>query len=275
VKTGSGTCPDATATGKIANAETKLASGIAKACGGDDKICGGDLTNEEPPAGLGWPATCPNFEGNADPDCSAALVDCSDIAACIGCVGEAAVDQAIALYYGSLLPSSPGSPLNKCQQAIGKAAAKFVLSKEKSVQKCWDARLTGKHNGTCPDGSAPAGTPPQKAALAIAKAEAKKISAICKGCGGTDKQCDDTVTALDGSFVLGSGGSDDLTPAAIGFAPVCPTVKIPGGGPFCDQPVTTLAELVECVDCVSEFKVDCIDRNRVPEFGTYPCECNP
>jgi 3-hydroxyacyl-CoA dehydrogenase/enoyl-CoA hydratase/3-hydroxybutyryl-CoA epimerase len=32
--------------------------------------------------------------------------------------------------------------------------------------------------------------------------------------------------------------------------------KIPGGGPFCDQPVSTLADLIECVDCVSEFKVD-------------------
>ncbi len=188
VKTGSGSCPDATATGKIANAVSKLASGIGKACGGDDKVCGGILTNEEPPAGLGWPAACPNFESNASPDCSAAIADCSDIAACIACVGEAAVDQAVALYYGSLLPSSPGSALNKCQQAIGKASAKFVLAKEKSIQKCWDARMTGKHAGTCPDALAPAGSTPQKAALAIAKADTKKITTICKACGGADKR---------------------------------------------------------------------------------------
>jgi hypothetical protein len=83
------------------------------------------------------------------------------------------------------------------------------------------------------------------------------------------------VTALDGSVVTGSGGADDFTPAAIGFLPVCPTVKVPGGGPFCDQPVNTLADLVECVDCVSEFKIDCADRNRVPALEGYPCECVP
>jgi hypothetical protein len=275
VKTGGGSCPDGTATAKIANAATKLASGIDKACGGDDKLCGGNLANEEPPAGLGWPTTCPNFEGNADPACSAAIADCGDIAACIGCVGEAAVDQAIALYYASLLPSSPGSALNQCQQAIGKASAKFVLTKEKSIQKCWDARMAGKHGDTCPNASAPAGSPANKAAQAIAKADGKKISAICKACGGIDKLCDDTVTALDGAIISGSGGGDDLTPAAIGFPLVCSAVKIPSGGPFCDQPVGTLAELIECVDCVSEFKVDCMDRVRVPEFGVYPCECNP
>ena len=275
VKTGSGSCPDATATTKIATAASKLATGIDKACGGDDKLCGGSLAGEEPPAGLGWPAACPNFESNADPDCSAAIVDCGDIAACIACVGEAAVDQAIDLYYASLVPSPSGSALNKCQQAIGKNTVKFVLAKEKNLQKCWDARLNGKHTDTCPNALAPAGTPANKAAVAIAKADAKKIAAICKACGGADKRCDGTVIALDGTSVTGSGGSDDLTPAAIGFAPTCPTVKIPGGGPFCDQPVGTLAELVECVDCVSEFKVDCIDRTRVPGFDVYPCECNP
>jgi hypothetical protein len=247
VKTGAGSCPDGTATAKIANALAKLASGIDKACGGDDKVWGGNLTDEEPPAGLGWPATCPNFEGNADPDCSTAITDCGDIAACIGCVGEA---------------------------AIGKASAKFVLAKEKSIQKCWDAPLLGKHAGTCPNANAPAGSPAHKAALAIAKADAKKITAICKACGGGDLHCDDDVTALDGTTVVGSGAADDLTPAAIGFLPTCPAVQIPGGT-FCDQAIGTLADLVECVACVSEFKVDCADRVRVPEFGVYPCECNP
>ena len=83
------------------------------------------------------------------------------------------------------------------------------------------------------------------------------------------------VRFLGSGDAFGSGGGDDLTPAAIGFAPVCPAVKILGGGPFCNQTVATLADLVECVDCVSEFKVDCVDRVRVPEFGVYPCECNP
>jgi hypothetical protein len=142
------------------------------------------------------------------------------------------------------------------------------------MSKCWDARMTGKHAGTCPDALAPAGSKPQKAALAIAKADTKKITTICKACGGTDKRCDDAITALDGSIIAGSGGGDDLLPATIGFLATCPTVQIPGGE-YCDQPVATLADLVECVDCVSEFKVDCTDRARVPEFGAYPCSCNP
>ena len=108
------------------------------------------------------------------------------------------------------------------------------------------------------------------------KAESKKIEEICKACGGADKQCDQDVTGPNGTTVVGSGGSDDLTPAAIGFPASCYAVTVPGGGPSCigDRSVDTLAELVECVDCVSEFKVDCIDAARVPSLAPYPPECN-
>jgi hypothetical protein len=70
-------------------------SRFARLANREDKVRGGNLTDEEPPAGLGWPAACPDFEANADPDCSTAIADCADIAACIGCVAAAAVDQAI------------------------------------------------------------------------------------------------------------------------------------------------------------------------------------
>jgi hypothetical protein len=274
LKTGTGSCPDASAAAKIATAASKLALAIDKACGGVDRLCGGDLTDEEPPAGLGWPAACPNFENDADPACSAPLTDCGDVAACIGCIGEAAVDQAIALYYDSLTPSSAGTLLNRCQDAIGRASARFVLARDKAIAKCWDARLTGKHSGICPDAGAPVGSPPQKAIVAIAKAETKAVNAVCKACGGTDQRCDQTVTTLHGAPIVGTNGGDDFTPATIGFLPSCPLVKVPDGV-FCDQPVATLADLVECVDCVSAFKVGCMDRARVPSFEPYPCECNP
>lgn len=274
LKTGTGSCPDASAAAKIATAAAKLAVAIDRSCGGADRLCGGDLSEEEPPAGLGWPAACPNLEGNPDPDCSAALTDCGDIAACIGCIGEAAVDQAIALYYDSLAPSSAGSLLNRCQDAIGRASARFVVARDKSIAKCWDARLAGKHAGICPDATAPVGSAPQKAITAIAKAEAKAITAMCKACGGNDQKCDQAVATLHGSPIPGSGGADDFTPATIGFLPACPLVKVPGNA-FCGQPVATLADLVECVDCVSAFKVACMDRARVPSFEPYPCECNP
>ena len=82
---------------------------------------------------------------------------------------------------------------------------------------------------------------------------------------------DEMVITPSGPVIGGSGGSDDFTPAVIGFPATCTAVKVPGGGPFCSQLVATLADLVECVDCITEYKVDCIDRARVPEFGVYPC----
>ncbi len=57
-------------------------------------------------------------------------------------------------------------------------------------------------------------------AAAIASAENRKITAIYKAPGGADK-----------------------TPAQIGFLSTCPSVKVPGDAPFCDQPVVTRADL--------------------------------
>ena len=76
-----------------------------------------------------------------------------------------------------------------------------------------------------------------------------------------------------------------LTPGDIGFMLTCPAVTIPGpGGIDCGtlddldgapDVVDSLRELIQCVDCVTEFKVDCMDRAQVPALVTYPAECNP
>ncbi len=270
-----GPCPDGAAGAKIAKATTKLVAGIAKVCGGSDKVCGGNLTGEEPPAGLGWPAVCPSFQGAAAPACTTAIGDCADIAACIACVGDAAVAQARTLAYDGLVDTNPAATLNKCQRAIGAATARFALAKEQQLRKCWDARAAGKHAARCPDAAATPGSPAQKAAVAIAKADAKRITSICKACGGPDKRCDDAVLRLDGAAVAGSGGSDDFGPDAIGFPAICPGLQVPDGGPFCDAPVGTLAGIIECTACVAEHAVLCVDRLRVPQFAAYPCECTP
>src|SRR5262249_14662895 len=104
--------------------------------------------------------------------------------------------------------------------------------------------------GPCPDAA--------KAAPAIAKAESKKRAGICKACGGADRSC---------------GGGDDLTPAQIGFASSCPNVTIPGGS-SCAHAIGTVQDIVDCVDCVTEFKADCLDALTVPELKSYPSECN-
>lgn len=91
------------------------------------------------------------------------------------------------------------------------------------------------------------------------KAEAKRAAKTCKACGGGDHTC---------------GGGDDLTPAAIGFAPNCPSITVPGG-PSCAATITTLQDIVTSVGCVTEFKADCMDRASVPAVASYPAECNP
>jgi len=242
---------------KIAAAASKLHASIDKSCGGGDKLCGGDLTKELGGTVLGWPSTCPNFEGGT---CTNPIgtSECTGIAGCLECIGEAAVDQAIHRYFGDLTATDPkhDKGLNKCQQSIGHEAVKFLTTKSKALAKCWEARLKGQHANDC--------TPPAqgdgKGLTTIARAAAKRDAAICKACGGKDKQCD---------------GNGDFTRAEIGFTDTCDAVTVPSGGPVCNaSPVGDLHDIVQCVGCVSEFKVDCFDRATVPEFGPLPAECN-
>jgi cysteine-rich repeat protein len=233
---------------RLSTALGKLRSSLDKACGGADGICGTGGDDEAPPS-ISWPNACPDFEGLG---CDNPIADCRDIGDCLQCVDERAVDQAIALYYGHLTTSTPGSTLNKCQIAIGKSTAKFYAAETKALMKCWSARLKGQHGDVCPDAMAPTGTPAEKAAAAIAKAELKNGTAICKACGGDDHLCD---------------GFGDTPPVTIGFPDKCPAVD------GCAGDVTTLPQLIMCVDCVSEFKVDCSTTLAIPAFAAYPASC--
>ena len=229
----------------ITKASGKLHAGVQKACGGADKLCSTTGDNDSR-ASISWPATCPDFEAKG---CTNAISDdCDTISTCLECINEQAIDQAISLYYDSLNPSSAGSDLNKCQIAIGKNTSAFFSSKTKALGKCWDAKLNGKPVVSC---VRPA-TGDGKYIAAIDKAELKKQTGICKACGGDDQACD---------------GSGDFSPALIGFSGNCPAVAACGG------PVTTLAQLVACVDCVTEFKVDCEVPLAVPGFQPYPGMC--
>jgi hypothetical protein len=238
----------------ITRARSKLVDTVAKACGGKDKTCGASGNDDLPLASAGWQApACPDVEGGA---CTNAIATCADIASCLTCIGEATVDEAISLYYDDLVETDPGvkaqKALNKCQATIGSAATTFLAAKSKALQKCWAAVNAGHATGTCPAADG-------KAAGVIAKAESKKVAAICKACGGADKVC---------------GGGDDFTPAQIGFATNCPDVTPPGAA-SCAGAITTLQNIVDCVDCVSEFEVDCATGVAVPALAAYPTECNP
>ena len=227
----------------IAKAVTKLDAGIDKACGGADKDCGTAGDNDSL-ASIAWPAVCPGFEGG----CTNAISNCDDIATCLECINEAAIDQAIDLYYGSAVPSSPGSPSNKCQIAIGKAGAAFFASKTKALGKCWDARLNGKHSNSCVPNAAGDG----KYLGAITKAETKKVDTIQKACN---------VAGVS----LGS----------VGFASHCPTVTIPDSTlQNCGGSIGNIdPNVIDCVDCMTEFKVDCEVDLAVPAFVPYPAQC--
>jgi hypothetical protein len=230
----------------IARFGRSLDLAIASACGGDDLTCG---TSDDPAlADSGWGDVdaCPNFESGS---CTNAIADCGDIATCVECVGEAAADQAARLYYGALVTSEfgTGSEVNLCQVVIGRATTRFLRDKSSALADCRSLEL-GPGNPHCE----------QRAARLIEAAERRKVDAICAACGGADGAC---------------GGGDDVTPAEIGFVASCPDVT-PPGGTSCAGAIGDLEDLVACVDCVTEFKVDCVDRLSVPTLESYPPECN-
>jgi hypothetical protein len=238
----------------LEKATSSLRTAIAKSCGGSDKTCGSGI-DDDSPTSIGFPSTCPNLGGA---NCNMPIDDCGDVASCVACIGGSAAGDASNLYYGKLLPTSD-KHVGMCQRTIGAATVKFLQEKSKALQTCWNQRLKGKHNDMCPNPEADPKSPSGKAAVTIARAEAKKVKAICNACGGADKVC---------------GTADDLAPATIGFAELCPFVKVPGGED-CNAigRINTLEKLVQCVDCVTEFNVDCADSAAVPEFVPYPREC--
>ena len=141
-----GPCPDASAAAKIAQAESKLRSAVSKGCGGGDRTCGAG-GDDEPLTGIGWSGgACPNFESGA---CSNAVTNCNGVSDCVACVGHAAVNQAIDLYYGSANVGTTDSDVTKCQRAIGKYTAKFFAAKSKALQKCEDGIIKGTTTGPC------------------------------------------------------------------------------------------------------------------------------
>ncbi|TMA71597.1 MAG: hypothetical protein E6J72_21430, partial [Deltaproteobacteria bacterium] len=227
--------------GKLPAAFSKLESHIVARCDN------AGLT----PAAIGWPSTCPNFESGS---CTNAVTNGNSIADCLDCVARAAIDQAMDLYYLDLSAPGGDSALIKCQSAIGKETSKFLVAKQKALGKCRKNIDRGTATAPCPvPGDAKAGP-------AIQKAESKKVAKICGACGGG---------SVDGVTCV----SQTYDPSQIGFAGTCPDVTVPNGGPGCAAPVNTLNDLVKCVDCVTEFKVDCADALSRPDQSAYPSEC--
>jgi len=297
--------------GKLSKQRAKLFDKIAKQCGGKGKVCGdtepkGPADADMPLDAIHWDIpNCMNFENSAAADCNVPIADCGDIAACLGCITDTLVEQAVdGLIYDEFDPASfgpagnvadPGKSRNKCQLTIAKATGKFLLAKQKILSKCNDGKLNGKVDKfdatlPCPDADL---SSPNKSVEKIVKAESKKVKLICKHCGGGGVvgatppfTCELAEPNLDGVFAGATGFIPDTVAS---FA--CPEVSVPPNavhpagldcGALDDGGATTsidtLAEYVACVDCVLEYKADCASAaatgvNDAAGFP-YPLECN-
>ena len=173
--------------------------------------------------------------------------NCDDISDCLFCINEKAIDQAIDLYYGALNPSSPGSDLNKCQIAIGKATSAFFASKTKALGKCWDARYNGKH------GNAASGCP----------ATARRVAAIDEGRDQEDRHASTRPAA---AAIDAAARRRSASPSSLSDRHHSRWLGLRRSDHEPRQPHRLRR-------CVTEFKVDCEVPLAVPGFQPYPAEC--
>ena len=233
-----------TAGAKHDGAASKLSAMIVKACG----------TAGVAPADIGWPATCPTFEGL--PACfSVSTATSSEVGLCLGsCIGTPAMKQLLGLAYRDLVDGNGDAALVTCQRTIGKEITKLLLTRQKVLAGCRKAADAGKAALPCPD-------PGDGKALAkLAKAGASYVRNVCAACGSA---------STDGTTCAPGG----LAPATIGMPSTCPAVTRPGSGVSCAATLATLDDLVQCGACYTAFTSDCLDAITRPDQAAYPPEC--
>ncbi len=234
---------------RIGALEAKLRQHVQRACGGRNSTCNSSDTGnnaDEPLASIGWDReTCPGFENSG---CTNPIADCNDVADCIVCISNAAQSQAVALYYGALDVPTNDPALRACKRRIGVQGTSVFRETVKALATCERKVLSGTLTGPCPD---------PKTQQKIDALQRAFQAQVCGQCGGHDRMC---------------GGADDRSVGEIGFTPACPDVTVPGGA-SCGGAVASVGDVVECVDCVTDFKVDCLDALAVPELVSYPSAC--
>ncbi|HJQ84699.1 MAG TPA: hypothetical protein VKA21_11510, partial [Candidatus Binatia bacterium] len=189
----SGPCPDASANLKIQTTNQKVVEKISAACTMQDL------------SDLGFGSSCA-FEAatqGIEGSCAALPVTTpAEFAECLKCWKAAELAEYLAILYashavefcgGDLGETSPvcsdldcTTPLpdqrdlgdtgeNDCQRSIGKAGIKYLLTREKVLEKCG---LAGGTSATC--------LADAKVQVALQKAEDKKFAGIKKKCGNRD-----------------------------------------------------------------------------------------
>jgi hypothetical protein len=173
-----------------------------------------------------------------------------------------------------------------CQRAIAKAGFKYVLKREKTLEACG---LDGQTRAQCLDVM----TNP-KVALALSKIEAKKTTLIKNKCGnnrtptanppfccrtGTGNACSAAATRADCLAIPGADVMEGKT------CDVGGTNKCTGGGPGditwwenCPEgatcpgtPVTTMDELISCLDTTADTIVDEMLCLQFPPGSGWDC----
>jgi hypothetical protein len=285
-----GPCPDATASLKITSTDGKVDSKIVGSCPDPSDIAAYTTCNFKPGA-TGKEADCAGLP----------VATPQNLADCLECWKTAELKRFVAIAYASHAaelcaadPNDPNDPLtakcspmacssprplqkdlgstgeDDCQRAIGKAGFKYLLSKEKVLEKCG---LAGGTRATCLDTNTAAGA---KVAVAILKAEQQKAALIKNKCGnnrspvanppfccktGTGNACTVVATRADCTMIVGAAvqegkvcdmGSCSPTPGSqtITWWENCPNASCGS------SPLATLTDLIACVDSSADSTID-------------------
>lgn len=184
-------CPDpgdGKAVAAIARATTTLRASICGACGGIDGACGGgdDLT----PADVGFVAECPAVDVPGGGSCAASIATLDDVATCIACITEFAVDcgdraavPAFAAYPGECNPP-PGtcSPGVECETNFDCPAGYTCRDNGAGVTH-YCVGPSCSNDGQCTGGAV------CRQFCTVSGCEPLQCQCPGFGCGGTDQLC--------------------------------------------------------------------------------------
>ena len=225
------TCYDALLRGgtcNTANRDARIASRLEKFANNVRRSCPNPQLFSAPPAGLGFPQSCVLEPFGLEPGeqaCAALTVtDGDSMARCLACWKLAEVNELFKIGYpcvaaqipqgstldcGTAPASCPTDPKTiACIRGFGKAAARFVITKEKALEKCLNNVLRGKIPGPCPDA---------KAQTFIMKG-LNKLNVAELHCTGTPpwwdvcpESCSQTISSLDDIRTCLAGAAEDIT----------------------------------------------------------------
>jgi hypothetical protein len=292
-------CPDAATQLKIGTTTQKIVLKIADSCSAADAAALGYTDCNFEPAAGGKEAQCAS-------DFSP-ITDGTSLASCLGCWKEAELREYLAVLYashavqlcGSLDESSAtcsdldcptptpdqhdlgDTGENDCQRAIGKAGVKYLLSREKLLEKC---ALAGGTQASC--------LADLKLGVALQKADDKKKSSIKKKCGNRNpvssasfccrtapqqQQCVAAATredclaipnadVVEGKFCAGDNTCSNIPGGEITWWTECPESNTCPGAT-----VATIDDLIACVDTTADAVIDemlCLQLRGTPG---WPC----